>query len=326
MESKTKKLQNGPVADPGTGDVLFYFAGSAPVLSGVKFVVLGLDWGNGSKLTYAFVKEDGTIETRVWKQGMVSFIDYCFACGCKCIVVESTFESFNHSRRNEVIDAAAKLGVEIVTLNPRETAWYRKSHDGWQDMKAGVYGDALDAFILLSIHQEAHKHLAKPRRAVEHEATTGVQKIDKIRRDLGYRLRDPLVKEYLQYLPSFGSIPADVQECLGDARGKKYDLPFVMLTVAASLDFPRKEQFENDFGMHGHGQPGLLRSSFFRRVKTLCDRAQKNALTNLSGTSEPANGNHNPLRKEYMRKLRKTVRWVYWQVRSAVPVQLARAA
>jgi len=167
------------------------------------------------------------------------------------ILAESTFESWDVSRRRAAVDAIRSAGHEIYVFRPIHTARARGSSSTRKS-------DENDARTIHAIGAMGRLHVyplpaddpewSDRRRAANREF--------QIIRDSGER--DALVDAAVEVLGPYRDLGEDARSALGN--GSTYYPALLAAVCFAARNARSRDEFERLLGLHGSAYPSLLRS------------------------------------------------------------------
>lgn len=262
----------------------------------------GVDWSQNHENLHIITDGRSSKPVRVdWSNDFYSWIKTLKSGDT--VLVESPFEPYHHKTRNDIIKHCETNGINLLTINPRETANERINLGMTYDEKT----DGKDARIIFNFLKSGKKHFPKAKPAKE-RPLSWTDEVNMDRRD-GWK---ESIKLY-SLLPT--SVPQEHQDAL--VNGKKYADGFVLPVLRAALQVKKtggdRNQFEKHVGSYGAGRPSYIRATFYRRVRTLDQRVLgvrsfKKAAINIIV-------DHPDTHKENMKKVRKACRWIFSQVK-----------
>jgi hypothetical protein len=223
------------------------------------------------------------------------------------VYLESPFEPYHRTIHNEIVDYAVKNGIAIFVINPRETANER--------MNQGIVGkddddtlDKEDAKILFQFMVEKKKHFASPR-PWEIRDETWQDAINSERR-IGWPSGDTMLAK----LPPAKSVPDVHKDALlnGTIYSDGFVIPVVWAATETKKEGGNRDDFERYLGNYGNGYPSYLRATFYRRVRTLDQRALE--VKSFKKAGIVIIRDYPDVHKTNMKKVRKACRWLFSQV------------
>lgn len=282
-----------------------------------------IDWAKPGTKFIAVTEQNGSLEQCDY--GTISLLQFVSKPEHNGIdiVIESPFESFEKEGRNEVLDAASKNSVRIFTINPRETANYRKEHRIEKS-------DPIDAKAIYLMAKEGKKHLKLASRLTSEKPNKSVYRDVVSLRYHGYKPKS--VKPLLKYLPPAEEVPEELKEVL--LAGRKYNVTFVVPNVVAAKAVAERGEGRDDFdravGSYSHGYPSILRSNFYYRMITTLEKRRMG----LRSFNRPIREDETPVtdserktgkrkmniadrphHKDVMKLTRRATRWIFSQVK-----------
>lgn len=206
------------------------------------------------------------------------------------VVLEASFDSYDVEFRELVISSFENSPHDLLTVNPRQTAAFRRK---WYPDYEKVQSKDSDKFDAELIYQMVMKsnvlfHRATPR---EHIPALFDIKRDlmKLRRSYTTRVstraatgfvkdsdKELWAKELVKRLPDYHTLDTKLQDLLGD--GKSYSLVLVATVGVISRHVKSRKLFDTVAGFHGNGYPSQQRSDFYRNWHQLNKRWKKNGL------------------------------------------------
>jgi len=189
------------------------------------------------------------------------------------IIGEATFESYNVSRREAVINRCRAEGHELLTTPNRATG--RERHDVMGYPK-GVKTDSIDVGAIRHLARRNPACLKKPNivNPTWADRLDGANdEIMKLRRTythveskrakLGFKAvsaKDTYAQTVAGLLPPYESLPESRKLALGD--GKAYSSPLLAAAAIATKHADDRAEFERLAGLYHHGYPSQIRSDF----------------------------------------------------------------
>lgn len=188
--------------------------------------------------------------------------------GARCIILESTFDSFDRDNGDRDIAAARLLGVSILTISSRVTSRFRK---------AGGFGEKDDAADAKAIRYAAQSgmHLKVPGKASDEliakriEANTALMYLRSHGehrprpKASGYTftsLKESMSAEWAALLPDFKGLPEVTRTALSASGGKGYNLTIVAAVGVAAYFAENGSEFDYLSGLYQHGYPTQIRA------------------------------------------------------------------
>jgi len=270
----------------------------------VRTNICAIDWAKKNDL--AFLDKNGEIQSLVEKLSLYEVIKK-YSSQFDTFVIESTFESYDLEEHNNVIDLVKKLGLQLFTINPRETAHFRMANELNKT-------DKNDAISILRMFLEGEKHfrIARKWNVNNKEDLNWKSEYKRIAR---LRNKDWNTVKTNKKLSTEYNIFQTIQQNttfkteLGEPVGKKtkLSLSFVFPFILIALKSKSRKEFDKRTGLYGNGYSNILRSNFYySRVNTLLKRHfGVKSLKNIDKTLL------NEKRKETMKILRSAVRSIY---------------
>jgi hypothetical protein len=285
-----------------------------------KNSVCAIDW-NGTEQQLAFLDDNNEIHVMAEKLSLadilVKYSNHQFLESQKfsTICIECTFESYNLEARNAAIQMAQKLGISLITINPRETANYRKSHnipktdqhDAEIILRMFLNGKPFEPARLYQNNEddkqwkEFYKQLARYRN----------QNWEKTFKNVNHEI----IREADKYLKRLEQEKQFLYE-LGDGK-RKFSIPFVGPLILMALETSSRTEFDKRIGMCSNGYPSIIRSNIYNsRLNALLLRefSKRNGgkVYHLKSfnTDEVTRE-----RKKQMQNLRRAVRYVFGKVK-----------
>lgn len=265
----------------------------------------GVDWSQNPEKLVIFTDGKGVKPVRIkWESDFFSWIKTLKSGDT--ILVEAPFEPYHHKIRNDIINFCKANGINLLTINPRETANKR--------IELGVVAqseedtlDIADAKIIFDFLKKGIKHFPKAKPAEEKPLTWK----DEVNMDRRNGWKESL--KLYSYLPT--SAPSEHLDSL--TNGGKYADGFVLPVLRAAIHVKseggNREQFEKYVGSYGAGYPSYIRATFYRRVRTLDQRSL--GIRSFKKAGVQIVRDYPELHKENMKKVRKATRWIFSQAK-----------
>jgi hypothetical protein len=264
----------------------------------------GVDWSQNYEKLVIMTDGKGTKPIRIkWESDFFSWVKTLNSGDT--VLVEAPFEPYYHKTRNDIIDYCEQNGIQLLTINPRETA-NERINKGIVATSENDTLDIADAKIIFRFLKEGKKHFPKAKRAEEKELTWK-DEVNMDRRN-GWKQS---VKMYT-YLPE--SAPVEHADALTN-NGEYADgfvLPIIRAAVEVKTNGGNRNLFEKYVGNYGAGYPSYLRATFYRRVRTLDQRVL--GVRSFKKAGIKIIEDYPEIHKRNMKKLRKASRWIFSQI------------
>jgi hypothetical protein len=169
------------------------------------------------------------------------------------VVAESTFESWNPTRRAQAITAIREAGHEIYVFRSAVTAKTR-AELGWEK------SDSVDARVIHRIASEGRIHLYP---IPDPDPEWVSRREDLAREYLQIRLgggKDDLAAAAKEILGRYRDLDPEAQEVLGNTKRGTYSNSILAVTYFAAQHTTTRAEFERLLGLHGSAYPSIFRS------------------------------------------------------------------
>lgn len=233
------------------------------------------------------------------------------------VTTETSFENFNVTERNSLVELAASRGVSFKVLSSRAV-------NNWRlDNSLPKKTDNFDSKTILRLSVSRPEMLMDARTvsSEKHRLVNDIRaeagRTAIYLRTLGYKnlKTRPDLQKYLASLPPVAELAPETRQAIVD--GKSYRLNFVVPVVVAALTTVKaggtRAEFDSVMGMSASGYPSLFRSNIFKhRIPAMTNQLLKEA-----GIRKKKGMNTLEFRKRAEKNLRRSIRMIFSKVKNS---------